>query len=74
MERDAIDWSLKYVDGISVEVKPEHKAHLLIEVDGSYPEILIQEAEKNTLSCRTILILTMFYLLIQLIRKMHYGK
>lgn len=46
MERDAIDWSLKYVDGISVEVKPEHKAHLLIEVDGSYPEILIQEAEK----------------------------
>ena len=46
MERDAIDWSLKYVDGISVEVKPEHKAHLLIEVDGNYQEILMQEAEK----------------------------
>ncbi|MFY8097951.1 FAD-binding oxidoreductase [Flavobacterium sp.] len=46
MERDAIDWSLQHVDGISVEVKPEHKAHLLIEVDGNYQEILMQEAEK----------------------------
>lgn len=46
MERDAIDWSLKYVDGISVTVKPEHQAHLLIEVDGNYPEILMLEAEK----------------------------
>ncbi len=46
MERDAIDWSLKYVDGISVNVKPEHQAHLLIEVDGNYPEILMLEAEK----------------------------
>jgi glycolate oxidase len=46
MERDAIDWSLKYVDGISVNVKPKHQAHLLIEVDGNYPEILMQEAEK----------------------------
>jgi glycolate oxidase len=46
MERDAIDWSLQYVDGISVEVKPEHQAHLLIEVDGNYPEVLMLEAEK----------------------------
>lgn len=46
MERDAIDWSLKYVDGISVTVKPDHQAHLLIEVDGNYPEILMLEAEK----------------------------
>ncbi len=46
MERDAIDWSVKYLDGISVEVKPQHQAHLLIEVDGNYPEILMQEAEK----------------------------
>ncbi len=46
MERDAIDWSLQYVDGISVNVKPEHQAHLLIEVDGNYPEILMLEAEK----------------------------
>ena len=46
MERDAIDWSLKFVDGISVAVKPEHQAHLLIEVDGNYPDILMLEAEK----------------------------
>lgn len=46
MERDAIDWSLKYIEGISVDVKPEHQAHLLIEVDGNYPEILMLEAEK----------------------------
>ncbi|MFK7077006.1 FAD-linked oxidase C-terminal domain-containing protein [Flavobacterium oreochromis] len=46
MERDAIDWSLKYIEGIAIEVKPDHKAHLLIEVDGNYSEILMLEAEK----------------------------
>ena len=46
MERDAIDWTIQYVKGISVTVKPEHQAHLLIEVDGNYPDILMQEAER----------------------------
>lgn len=46
MERDAIDWTLKFVDGISVQVKDGIKAHLLIEVDGNYPDILMQESEK----------------------------
>ena len=46
MERDAIDWTLHYVEGINITIKPEHQAHLLIEVDGNYPEILMQEAEK----------------------------
>jgi glycolate oxidase len=46
MERDAIDWTLQYHHDISIEVKPEHQAHLLIEVDGNYPEILMLEAEK----------------------------
>jgi glycolate oxidase len=46
MERDAIDWTLKYNHDISIDVKPEHQAHLLIEVDGNYPDILFQEAEK----------------------------
>lgn len=46
MERDAIDWSIKYIEGISIAIKPEHQAHLLIEVDGNYPEILMIEAEK----------------------------
>jgi glycolate oxidase len=46
MERDAIDWTLRFVDGLQVTVKPEVQAHLLIEVDGNYPDILFQEAEK----------------------------
>jgi glycolate oxidase len=46
MERDAIDWSLKFVEDISLDVKEAIQAHLLIEVDGNYPEILMQEAEK----------------------------
>ncbi len=46
MERDAIDWTLKFVEGLQVTVKPEVQAHLLIEVDGNYPDILFQEAEK----------------------------
>jgi len=46
MERDAIDWTLKYNDNINVKVNDNVQAHLLIEVDGNYPEILMQEAEK----------------------------
>jgi len=46
MERDAIDWALEYIDGLNVQVKNEIQAHLLIEVDGNYPEILMADAEK----------------------------
>jgi glycolate oxidase len=46
MERDAIDWTLKYVDGISLEVKPQHQAHLLIEIDGFDKEQLYPLAER----------------------------
>ena len=46
MERDAIDWTLRYIDGVNIEIKDEIQAHLLIEVDGNYPEILFNEAEK----------------------------
>lgn len=45
MERDAIDWTMKFVE-VSLEVKPEIKAHLLIEVDGNNPQVLFSEAEK----------------------------
>ncbi|MFL9838003.1 FAD-linked oxidase C-terminal domain-containing protein [Flavobacterium sp. ST-75] len=48
MERDAIDWTLKYVDGVSLDIKDEVEAHLLIEVDGNYPDVLFAEAEKIT--------------------------
>ena len=46
MERDAIDWTLKYNNNIAIDVKPAIQAHLLVEVDGNYPDILFQEAEK----------------------------
>lgn len=46
MERDAIDWSLQFVEGLNVPVSDAIQAHLLIEVDGNYPDILFQEAEK----------------------------
>lgn len=46
MERDAIDWTMKFVDGLNVTVNDNIQAHLLIEVDGNYPEVLMQEAEQ----------------------------
>lgn len=46
MERDAIDWTMKYLDGVNFPIKEEIQAHLLIEVDGNYPEVLFAEAEK----------------------------
>ncbi|WP_338410317.1 FAD-linked oxidase C-terminal domain-containing protein [uncultured Flavobacterium sp.] len=46
MERDALEWTMKYIDGVSVQIKDDIQAHLLIEVDGNYPEILMLEAEK----------------------------
>ena len=48
MERDAIDWTLRFVDGVSINIKDEVQAHLLIEVDGNYPDVLFAEAEKIT--------------------------
>lgn len=46
MERDAIDWTLKFVEGLNVQVPENVEAHLLIEVDGNYSDVLMQEAEK----------------------------
>jgi glycolate oxidase len=46
MERDAIDWTLKFVPDLNVQVNDQVQAHLLIEVDGNYPDILFKEAEK----------------------------
>lgn len=45
MERDAIDWALKFVTGINLEVDPLVQAHLLIELDGNNMDVLLQEAE-----------------------------
>jgi len=46
MERDAIDWTLKFIPNLNVQIKDEVQAHLLIEVDGNYPDVLFAEAEK----------------------------
>jgi glycolate oxidase len=48
MERDAIDWTLKYVDGINIHIKDEIQAHLLIEVDGNNMDVLFSDCEKIT--------------------------
>ncbi len=48
LERDAIDWALKYVDGITVTVKDEVQATLLIEVDGNDVDVLMRDCERIT--------------------------
>ena len=49
MEREAIDWTLRFLnDDISIHIKDEVQAHLLIEVDGNYPDVLFSQAEKIT--------------------------
>jgi glycolate oxidase len=53
LERDAIDWALKYVDIttishqlFAISHKKEIQAHLIIEVEGNDPEVLMKECEK----------------------------
>ncbi len=46
MERDAIDWTMDFVDNPpNINLKDEHKAHLLIEVDGNDLESLYKDCE-----------------------------
>lgn len=45
MERDAIDWTLKFRDDISLQIGPEEQAHLLIEVDGTNEEQIMRDIE-----------------------------
>jgi len=45
IERDAVDWTMKYTD-ISVAISEETKAHLLIEVDGNDMDLLYSDCEK----------------------------
>ena len=45
MERDAIDWVLRFVDDVNVPVEEEIQAHLLIEVDGNHVESLMADCE-----------------------------
>jgi glycolate oxidase len=45
MERDAIDWVMKFIS-VSIPIKDEIKAHLLIEVDGNDIDALFKDCEK----------------------------
>jgi len=46
MERDAIDWALKFVSGITVLIKDTVQAHLLIEVDGNDMDGIMRDVER----------------------------
>lgn len=45
MERDALEWSMRYTQSTGIDLPPEIQAHLLIEVDGNRPEQLYEEME-----------------------------
>lgn len=45
MERDAIDWSIKYAGEVNFSIKPEWQALLLIEVDGNNMDLLFGDCE-----------------------------
>jgi glycolate oxidase len=45
MERDALEWTMQYVDNAVVPIADDVQAHLLIEVDGNDPELLLKEME-----------------------------
>ncbi len=45
MERDALEWSMRYVQSSGVNLPDDIKAHLLIEVDGNHLEELYRDAE-----------------------------
>ena len=45
MERDAIDWTMKFIDNCIVPMTDDVQAHLLIEVDGNDMDVLMKEME-----------------------------
>ena len=60
MERDAIDWTLKFHPEINLPILENIQAHLLIEVDGFHPELLMKECESisevlTSMGCEEIL-------------------
>lgn len=45
MERDAIEWAMKYVQQSAIPLPEDIEAHLLIEVDGNNLDVLYSEME-----------------------------
>jgi len=48
MERDALEWSMRYVNNTSIDLPNDIAAHLLIELDGNFMEELYRDAEAIT--------------------------
>ncbi|MCY7330216.1 MAG: FAD-binding protein, partial [Saprospiraceae bacterium] len=48
MERNAIDWAIRYVGDVQVPMGDDVQAHLLIEVDGQHLESLYADCETIT--------------------------
>lgn len=46
MERDAIDWALKFISGLTIQIKNEVQATLLVEVDGNDLDVMMKDVEK----------------------------
>jgi glycolate oxidase len=61
MERDAIDWTLKFKKDISLAITDEEKAHLLIEVDGTNMEVLRETSENIAGVCEQFNCLNIYY-------------
>jgi glycolate oxidase len=45
MERDAINWSIKYAGEVNFEIKPQWQALLLVEVEGNDMDVLMKDCE-----------------------------
>ncbi len=48
MERDTLLFGKQYIDDIKMEIPEDIEAHLLIEVDGNNPDVLMHEMEQIT--------------------------
>jgi glycolate oxidase len=48
MERNAIDWALRYLGDVNIPVNDDVQAHLLIEVDGFHLDTLYADCETIT--------------------------
>ena len=46
MERDALEWGMKFIKNVNILIPDHIQAHLLVEVDGNNKEQLFKECEK----------------------------
>ena len=46
MERDALDWIMKFDDSVSITIGDDIQAHLLIEIDGDDLDVIFKECEQ----------------------------